>query len=495
MTIKEIEELAGMPRANIRYYEAEGLLNPTRSENGYRDYSTEDFEILQKIKLLRSLHMSMEEIKALHTGERELSVVLEQQIRKLAANRAELDNAQSVCETMYKDGTKYEGLDAEKYLKNLNEGTQYIIGKSYGETKESREDVLPRVQAPWRRFFARMLDESVYGTLWSCFLLFVFQIRTTNAGIGWAFVNLIAILLLTLVLEPLQLSLFGTTLGKWILGLRVVDNYDGKLSFSYAYDRTKDVLFYGQGIRIPIVTLFIMWHQYVKCTDGKELEWEYGSRIVLRDEKKYRTAVYVAARALLIGVGVLAEVLVEIPVHRGELTVVEFCKNYRRLEKVLEITSEYTLDDSGVWQDNPNEAGVEVFDPFSMGCPPEFIFETDEDGNIQKISFVVEVKYPEGTPKEHKQTIPSHKLQMMIAALAYVGAQEEFSHFSSARVDMMEQMAASEFKNFDFTEAGVRVTCDVESTGYEHVGNSGTLWSTDDAACSFYMEFSMERQK
>ena len=53
MTIKEIEELAGMPRANIRYYEAEGLLNPTRSENGYRDYSTEDFEILQKIKLLR----------------------------------------------------------------------------------------------------------------------------------------------------------------------------------------------------------------------------------------------------------------------------------------------------------------------------------------------------------------------------------------------------------------------------------------------------------
>ena len=110
MTIKEIEELAGMPRANIRYYEAEGLLNPTRSENGYRDYSTEDFEILQKIKLLRSLHMSMEEIKALHTGERELSVVLEQQIRKLAANRAELDNAQSVCETMYKDGTKYEGL-------------------------------------------------------------------------------------------------------------------------------------------------------------------------------------------------------------------------------------------------------------------------------------------------------------------------------------------------------------------------------------------------
>ena len=130
MTIKEIEELAGMPRANIRYYEEQGLLSPARSENGYRDYSTEDLKILQKIKLLRSLHMSMEEIKALHTGERQLSVVLEQQIRKLAANKAELDKAQSVCEIMYKDGSKYESLDAEKYLKNLNEGTQHIIGNS-----------------------------------------------------------------------------------------------------------------------------------------------------------------------------------------------------------------------------------------------------------------------------------------------------------------------------------------------------------------------------
>ena len=68
MTIKEIEELAGMPRANIRYYEEQGLLSPARSENGYRDYSTEDLKILQKIKLLRSLHMSMEEIKALHNS-------------------------------------------------------------------------------------------------------------------------------------------------------------------------------------------------------------------------------------------------------------------------------------------------------------------------------------------------------------------------------------------------------------------------------------------
>ena len=41
MTIKEIEALSGMSRANIRYYETEGFLSPERRENGYRDYSEE----------------------------------------------------------------------------------------------------------------------------------------------------------------------------------------------------------------------------------------------------------------------------------------------------------------------------------------------------------------------------------------------------------------------------------------------------------------------
>ena len=55
MNIKEIEERSGLPRSGIRYYEAEGLLNPARLENGYRDYSEADLETLMKIKRLRGL--------------------------------------------------------------------------------------------------------------------------------------------------------------------------------------------------------------------------------------------------------------------------------------------------------------------------------------------------------------------------------------------------------------------------------------------------------
>jgi len=56
MKIKEVENQVGMTRANIRYYEQEGLLNPTsRNENNYREYSEEDVKQLQRIKILRLL--------------------------------------------------------------------------------------------------------------------------------------------------------------------------------------------------------------------------------------------------------------------------------------------------------------------------------------------------------------------------------------------------------------------------------------------------------
>ena len=64
MQIKEVELLTGMTRANIRFYEKQGLLNRTnRNEYNYRDYTEEDVRQLQRIKLLRRLEVSMEDIK------------------------------------------------------------------------------------------------------------------------------------------------------------------------------------------------------------------------------------------------------------------------------------------------------------------------------------------------------------------------------------------------------------------------------------------------
>ena len=48
MKIADVESKTGLTRANIRYYEAEGLLQPDRLPNGYRDYTDGHVETLRR---------------------------------------------------------------------------------------------------------------------------------------------------------------------------------------------------------------------------------------------------------------------------------------------------------------------------------------------------------------------------------------------------------------------------------------------------------------
>ncbi len=94
MKIKSVEELVGITKKNIRFYEAQGLLEPGRTENGYRDYSLEDVKRLKQVKLLRQLAIPIEEIRAIFEHELELEdclekqvVVLEKQEKQIASTR------------------------------------------------------------------------------------------------------------------------------------------------------------------------------------------------------------------------------------------------------------------------------------------------------------------------------------------------------------------------------------------------------------------------
>lgn len=44
MRTSEVEKLTEVKEANIKFYEREGLINPRRNENGYRDFSDEDID-------------------------------------------------------------------------------------------------------------------------------------------------------------------------------------------------------------------------------------------------------------------------------------------------------------------------------------------------------------------------------------------------------------------------------------------------------------------
>lgn len=62
MLRSEIQKETGLTRKAIEYYEDKGLIDPQKSENGYRDYSKNDLEILKKVSIFRKLGMSISDI-------------------------------------------------------------------------------------------------------------------------------------------------------------------------------------------------------------------------------------------------------------------------------------------------------------------------------------------------------------------------------------------------------------------------------------------------
>ena len=123
MTIKEVEERTGLARSNVRFYEKEKLIQPSRNErNGYRDYSKSDVENLKKIAYLRTLGISIEDIRNVIQGKESLTEILERQSERLAVQMDDLDRAKALCEQMLHDRElTYETMEVERYTGELED--------------------------------------------------------------------------------------------------------------------------------------------------------------------------------------------------------------------------------------------------------------------------------------------------------------------------------------------------------------------------------------
>ena len=123
MNSKEVEEKTGLARSNIRFYEKENLISPARNDsNGYREYSEQDVEDIKKIACLRTLGISIEEIRQVITGENTLSAALRKRSRQLEGQITELHMAKALCDKMLNDtNISYEKLQVEQYVTKIPE--------------------------------------------------------------------------------------------------------------------------------------------------------------------------------------------------------------------------------------------------------------------------------------------------------------------------------------------------------------------------------------
>lgn len=476
MQIKEIETESGMTRANIRFYEAEGLLEPERGPNGYREYSEDDLEILRRIKLLRALHISLEEIKSLHTGQCSLVDVLDRHLVKLQREKTEMEQAQEICQIMRDDGVRYRTLDAQRYLDTMERSPEHSI-------VIPSSDILPEICIPWRRYFARSADIAFYTALWNIFLALALHIKITARSGGGGVLDNIVVLVLMFVLEPVLLSLFGTTPGKWILGIRVTDNEGDLMTYRDALARTWSVLLRGMGLGIPFYSLFRLWESYKADTGEETLDWEYHSAITLKDEKSWRIFAYFGLYAALIGVLLLSVEIAEMPKNRGDITVAEFCQNYNRYAKYYGSNTDSHLDTQGRWVRNDSMKKLIYY--AGNQNDPTFIFE-ESDGLMTGMRFIVHIQNLD-------EVITGRPEYMILSILAFAGAQKENGLFKKEVEKIVIEIFESPFQSHQFSVYGVNITCNVEYAGYYDT-KMGVLFPLDDAEYSYSLSFSMQKE-
>ena len=121
MKIKQVEELVGITRKNIRFYEEQGLLNVERAENGYREYHQEDIVRLQEIKLFRKMDISIEEMKLLFEKKKSLQICLEQHLKELEHRKEGILKMQEMCERLILEHQSLESLNAEDCLEEIEQ--------------------------------------------------------------------------------------------------------------------------------------------------------------------------------------------------------------------------------------------------------------------------------------------------------------------------------------------------------------------------------------
>lgn len=466
MTIKEIEQRSGMTRANIRFYEQQGLLEPARQENGYRDYSDADLLTLQRIRLLRLLGMGLEDIRAVQQGMQPLSEALSAQLSTLELQQQDAQQRLQLCRALQRDGADYASLDAQHWLSTLDSGTV------------PAEDAVDKVRAPIRRLFARIFDLYLYRTVWMLLLMLVGKSPTSQSGAAWNALATLAALMIMLLVEPLLLKLFGTTAGKWVLGLSVTAEDGSRLTYNDGLYRTWLAMWNGAGCGLPIYTLFPLYRNYYDCIEGKTLPWEYESSLTLKDEKTWRIAAYTGGIIAMVAALVLSTTLSFSLPNKGDLTVAQFAENFNHYADYYETEDGFRLDENGRWTAQVTPAG----DTIAMGerwRRNDFLYTESFGGKVQSVRFTQE------WVDDSERWIPTFQNMMNVSVFAFVQAQDPTPLTSDEVQEITRAIARIPFESFDFTAHGVRITFDITHSGY-FVAEASGLMTPDPSAESTY---------
>jgi uncharacterized RDD family membrane protein YckC len=143
---------------------------------------------------------------------------------------------------------------------------------------------------PWRRYFGRLLDQTISGSLG--FMAFAVVMATLDND---AFQRLIRIVdnpetnflsvWLTIVfaipINAVFIGFTGSSIGKLIFGIRVLDRSSQPVGFLTALRREVLVWVHGLGLGIPLISLFTVLSGYSRLRKTGSTSWDNDLNIVV----------------------------------------------------------------------------------------------------------------------------------------------------------------------------------------------------------------------
>lgn len=173
MRINEVVKLTGVSARTLQYYDEIGLLIPQKLDNGYRDYTEENLEKLQKILFYRFLKFKLNDIKKLLEGDFDNLKILEQQ-RELILREKEkfeviLHNIEKTISNYKGEQTmtieeKFNGFKKEDLNKYENQAVEKYGKDTIEESKKRQSGREEKVTEEFNEVFrsmAKFKDENV----------------------------------------------------------------------------------------------------------------------------------------------------------------------------------------------------------------------------------------------------------------------------------------------------------------------------------------------
>lgn len=359
------------------------------------------------------------------------------------------------------------------------EGGKLLNDTLYSVNNEITSEFEPtKAPFPWRRYFARSIDLGLSSTVFTLLLILIFKIDLSELGLISSILSVYVPWIIMFLLEPVLISKWGKTPGKWVFGISI-HNKDGcLLTRKQAFDRLLLVFKKGSGYAIPFYDIYCYYKHYKICKETGVLPWDKSYRYDVKPFCWYQATGYIVitlvSTLLTTGIGFT---LFSAP-NRTMLTTDMFIENYNYFIKQYDLNIT-PLEEDKTWyttDERLKKEGHFVLERNPLTESPTFT--NDPMGMMSSFSYTI--KNTEGTSVEYAYenswltaALLSSNTKLSIIELAkYEGMVIELTDGKASSVipvpSVVDYMDEHPFNSYMIDVENIRITQTTEYTGYEY---------------------------